>query len=168
MTGGRAGEGAPYTGLRPAGRDLGPAIPAADKALETGSVDAVLKLLTDATGHGVRERFAELMARKSFETDDVAAGREYVHAYVIFAHYVEGLYRAACASPHSHTTDVDEHVDHDSEHTQGHENHHTAAADLDAVTECKLHPKSDLDELHAELGNAATPSGKGHDVGATE
>jgi len=31
----RAGEGAPYTGLKPAGRDLGPAIPTADKALET-------------------------------------------------------------------------------------------------------------------------------------
>ena len=33
----RAGEGAPYTGLKPAGRDLGPAIPAADKAIETGA-----------------------------------------------------------------------------------------------------------------------------------
>jgi Family of unknown function (DUF6448) len=30
----RAGEGASYTGLKPAGRDLGPAIPAFDKALE--------------------------------------------------------------------------------------------------------------------------------------
>jgi hypothetical protein len=35
----RAGEGAPYTGLKPAGRDLGPAIPAADKAVETGSLE---------------------------------------------------------------------------------------------------------------------------------
>jgi hypothetical protein len=34
----RAAEGAPYTGLKPAGRDLGPAIPAADKALRDGSV----------------------------------------------------------------------------------------------------------------------------------
>ena len=28
----RAGEGAPYTGIKPAGRDLGPAVPATDKA----------------------------------------------------------------------------------------------------------------------------------------
>ncbi len=28
----RAGEGEPFTGLKPAGRDLGPAIPAADRA----------------------------------------------------------------------------------------------------------------------------------------
>jgi hypothetical protein len=31
----RAGEGAPYTGLKPAGRDPGPAIPAADQALKS-------------------------------------------------------------------------------------------------------------------------------------
>ena len=33
----RAGEGAPFTGLKPAGRDLGPAIPAADNALRDGT-----------------------------------------------------------------------------------------------------------------------------------
>src|SRR5688572_6649736 len=32
----RAGEGAPYTGLRPAGQDLDPAIPIADAALRDG------------------------------------------------------------------------------------------------------------------------------------
>lgn len=42
----RAGEGAPYTGLKPAGLDLGPAIPAADEALKTGSPDKLVKLLT--------------------------------------------------------------------------------------------------------------------------
>jgi len=45
----RAGEGAPYTGLKPAGLDLGTAIPAADEALKTGSPDKLVKLLTDAT-----------------------------------------------------------------------------------------------------------------------
>ena len=34
----RAGEGAPFTGLKPAGRDLG-AIPAADEAVRLGSVE---------------------------------------------------------------------------------------------------------------------------------
>ena len=42
----RTGENAPYTGLKPAGRDLGPAIPAADKALESGSDAALVELLT--------------------------------------------------------------------------------------------------------------------------
>jgi hypothetical protein len=34
----RAGEGAPFTGLKSAGTDLGPATPAADKAITTGNV----------------------------------------------------------------------------------------------------------------------------------
>ena len=35
----RAGEGAPYTGLKPAGLSEGPVIPVAERALETGSGD---------------------------------------------------------------------------------------------------------------------------------
>ena len=54
----RAGEGAPYTGLKPAGLDLGPAIPAADEALKTGSPEKLVKLLTDATENGTREEFS--------------------------------------------------------------------------------------------------------------
>src|SRR3990172_5327677 len=41
------GEGAPFTGLKPAGLDLGPAIPAADKALETGQPGPLLKLIDE-------------------------------------------------------------------------------------------------------------------------
>ena len=44
----RAGEGAPYTGLKPAGRDLGPAIPAADQAIESRSLSSLEKLLATA------------------------------------------------------------------------------------------------------------------------
>ena len=47
----RAGEGAPFTGLKPAGRDLGPAIPAADEAVRTGSIEPVRQLLMDTFQH---------------------------------------------------------------------------------------------------------------------
>ena len=63
----RAGEGEPYTGLKPAGRDLGPALPAADKAIEDGSVGPLLKLVTDATEEGIREHFQKVLATKSFD-----------------------------------------------------------------------------------------------------
>lgn len=98
----RAGEGAPYTGLKPAGRDLGPAIPAADQALQTGSVDALVKLLTEAVQHGVREHFAAANGNKTYDKNDVEAGRKYVQAYVPFLHYVEGIYEATKASAHGH------------------------------------------------------------------
>jgi hypothetical protein len=79
----RAGENAPYTGLKPAGRDLGEAIPAADKALETGSDEALSELLTDKVREGLRSHFKEVVEKKKFAPDDVAAGREYVEAYVV-------------------------------------------------------------------------------------
>ncbi|MCG3118006.1 MAG: hypothetical protein ALAOOOJD_00139 [bacterium] len=102
----RAGEGAPYTGLKPAGLDLGPAIPAGDKALETGSAEPLLKLLTDTMHNGLHKTFTEAKAKKNFSKDDVEAGREYVQAYVTFIHYVEGVYEAAKqpAAGHSHET----------------------------------------------------------------
>lgn len=91
----RTGEGAPYTGLKPAGRDLGPAIPAADKALDSGSLEPVLKLLTEAARDGIRKHFRQVQEKKNFNTSNLDAGREYVKAYVEFIHYVEGLWEAA-------------------------------------------------------------------------
>lgn len=91
----RAGEGAPYAGLQPAGRDLGPAIPAADKALEDGKVEPLLKLLTEAMQTGIREQFKQVIAKMKFGKDNVSAGQEYVKAYVEFVHYVERIYEAA-------------------------------------------------------------------------
>ena len=98
----RASEGAPYTGLKPAGLDLGPAIPAADKALESGSTEALEKLLTDAIHKGLREHFHAAMSRKKFAPNDVAAGRRYVEAYVPYVHYVEGLWDMAAKPAQGH------------------------------------------------------------------
>lgn len=98
----RAGEGAPYTGLKPAGRDLGPAIPAADKALQTGSVEPLVKLLTGAVEHGVREHFAAANSEKTYAKSDVEAGRRYVQAYVSFVHYVERIFEATKGAAHGH------------------------------------------------------------------
>src|SRR3989304_2819930 len=39
----RTGEGAPYTGLKPAGLDVGPAIPAAERAIETGEGGGLIR-----------------------------------------------------------------------------------------------------------------------------
>lgn len=98
----RAGEGASYTGLKPAGRDLGPAIPAADKALETGSSEALVKMLLSTIEHRVREHFEAALAKKKFAAGDVAAGRAFVKAYVEFIHCAEALYQQATKEAHGH------------------------------------------------------------------
>ncbi|HEX5286281.1 MAG TPA: DUF6448 family protein [Polaromonas sp.] len=98
----RAGEGAPFGGLQPAGRDLGPAVPAADKALENGSIEQVEKLLTDAIRNGVHKYFEAALGRRKFDPNDVEAGRAYVEAYVPYVHYVERLWQAAQGAAHAH------------------------------------------------------------------
>jgi Family of unknown function (DUF6448) len=99
----RAGEGAPYTGLKPAGRDFGPAIPAADKAIETGAVEPLVKLITSESANGIRERFQKVTAAKMFSAEDVNAGRGYVKAYVEFVHYVEGLHESVQGGGDEHS-----------------------------------------------------------------
>ena len=87
----RAGEGAPYTGLKP-GEAIDPAVALADKALENGNVDKLVNVLTNAMANGIRERFQHADETQKHADDSVAAGREFVESYVIFTHYVEGLH----------------------------------------------------------------------------
>lgn len=98
----RAGEGAPFTGLKPAGAELGPAITVADKALDNGSVDTLVKLVSDASAAGIRERFRHAVESKKHADESVDAGREYVEAYVEYVHYVERLYDDAIGKAGNH------------------------------------------------------------------
>ncbi len=95
----RAGEGAPYTGLKAAG-SVEPVIAKADKALEQGSVDELAKGITAHTDEGIRERFKHALETSKHAQDSVKAGREYVEAYVTYVHYVEGIAQAVHTSAH--------------------------------------------------------------------
>jgi hypothetical protein len=98
----REGEGAPYTGLKPAGTAVDPGIAASDTALETGSVDRLVILLTEKVDNGLRQRFAEAAEARKHATDNVEKGREYVAAYVEFMHYAERLLlNASSAASHA-------------------------------------------------------------------
>jgi len=112
----RAGEGAPYAGLKPAGAELGPAVSGSDKALESGSVDSLVKLLTEKAAAGIRERFLRAAEKKKGARRSVEAGREFVAAYVEFMHYTERLYDDATRfaghdhpAMHAEEPGVDEH-----------------------------------------------------------
>ena len=91
----RAAEGAPYTGLKPAGRDLGAAIPAADEALASGSPESLENVLLGAVRKGLHEQYRSVHSLSRFDDGDVAAGRRYVQAYVPYVHYVERVWAAA-------------------------------------------------------------------------
>jgi hypothetical protein len=87
----RAGEGAPYTGLK-AGIEIDPAVALADKAIETGNADKLSKVLTHAIDKGIRDRFDRVMQTSRHVDDNAASGREFVAAYVEFTHYAEGIH----------------------------------------------------------------------------
>jgi hypothetical protein len=101
----RAGEGAPYTGLKPAGI-VEPAVVEADKALESGSVDNLVKLVTEAASKGIRERFNKAKEAKKNVDQNVEAGREFVEAYVQFTHYAERLHQDSTAETEHHHSAV--------------------------------------------------------------
>ncbi len=97
----RAGEGAPYTGLKP-GEAVEPIIVEADKALDKGSVDDLVNHVTGAVAKGIRERFTHARDTKKNADKTIEAGREFVEAYVVFTHYVEGIHEAAKKAAHDH------------------------------------------------------------------
>ncbi len=111
----RAGEGAPYTGLKPAGAILEPAVVEADKAMESGSVDHLAEHLAKAVAAGIHERFRRAMENKKHAAESVKAGRAYVASYVEYVHYVERLDNDAAGRVADH---------HGSEGGEAHGGHH--------------------------------------------
>lgn len=97
----RAGEKAPYTGLKPAGH-VAPGIAAADAALESGNPDKLVKLIAKDVEEGLRMQFKAAADKRRYAPDDVAAGREFVKAYVGFTHFVEGVHAAAQTDHSAH------------------------------------------------------------------
>jgi hypothetical protein len=96
----RGGEGAAYTGLKPAGLDRGPAIPLAERAIETGSADELVALLSDTIAREAKHRLETAMHRQSHEEKDVSAARSYVEAMLGFEVWAHKVYSAAIASHH--------------------------------------------------------------------
>jgi hypothetical protein len=106
----RAGEGAAYTGLKPAGIDYGPAIPAAEKAVKTGDITALRAVLVEAVEHALTERLAHVRELKGVSLDaktaaEVPHARERVGAELGFVTFAETLRQAALGRGAEHHTD---------------------------------------------------------------
>ena len=153
----RAGEDEPYAGLKPAGRDLGPALAGADKAIDTGSLEPLLKLFPASAQVAIRERFDAAIARKNYNKNDVEAGRKYVKAYVEFIHYVEHTYGSAQSLAHDQ---------HKAGKAGAHADSHADAPQTepkgDRAMELKIPQslKAEHEELHSELAKATTAGGR--------
>ncbi|OGW26780.1 MAG: hypothetical protein A2X56_10270 [Nitrospirae bacterium GWC2_57_13] len=94
----RAGEGAPYTGLKHEAAE--PIILAVDKALDTGSAAHVVRHVSGTVASGIQERYDRTREALKHAQESVEAGRKYVEAYVELTHYVERLFHDASHSAH--------------------------------------------------------------------
>ncbi len=91
----RAGEGEPYDGLKPAGADADPAVREADRALESGSPEALIRLIGARVEASLREGFRKAAETRAGAETSVDAGRESVAAYVRFVHLAKAILSAA-------------------------------------------------------------------------
>ena len=98
----RAGEGAPYTGIKD--EPVEPIVAMADKALADGSSDEMVRKMSAHMARAVQEKFQKAMEARKNKDKSVEAGREFVESYVIYMHYVEGIHTAIMsAGGHGHT-----------------------------------------------------------------
>jgi hypothetical protein len=86
----RAGEGVPFTGVKPSGTPIDEKVLAADKSIETGNLAPLKGMISKDDMPELTERFEKVMSLKNFDVNNVKAGREYIEAYVQFFKFAEG------------------------------------------------------------------------------
>ena len=87
----RETEGAPYTGLKPAGTTK-PIIQMTDKALNERNVDDFLVKFDSHIDKVVREKYQKVADLDKVKDNSKEQGRAFVEAYVDYTHTVEALY----------------------------------------------------------------------------
>lgn len=93
----RAGEGAPYTGLKD--EPVEPIIVLTDEALAAGSDKDLLRALGGHMATAIGEKYARVLRAAKTKDASVEAGREYVEAYVIYTHFVEAIHAVLAGGP---------------------------------------------------------------------
>ncbi len=97
----REGEGAPYTGLKPAGQ-IDSAVQLADEALEAGTANALAERISTAVRQQILELFKEANERQASADESEREGRHFVEAYVDYVHFVEEIHQLLQHGGHSH------------------------------------------------------------------
>ncbi|MPM25285.1 hypothetical protein SDC9_71775 [bioreactor metagenome] len=87
----RETEGAPYTGLKPAGTTK-QIIVMSDKAIENDDIDKLLAQLNNHIGSVIREKYNKVAALDKVKDNSAEEGRAYVKAYVDYTHSLEALH----------------------------------------------------------------------------
>lgn len=90
----REAEGAPFTGLKPAGTTK-MIVQLSDKALESNNIDDFLVKLNTHIGKVIKDKYEKVLALEKVKNDSPDKGREYVEAYVDYTHTIEAIHDIA-------------------------------------------------------------------------
>jgi len=96
----RAGEGVPFTGVKPSGTPIDENVLAADKSIEIGNLSPLTGKISKDDIPELTKRFDKVMSLKNFDVNNVEAGREYIEAYVQFFKFAEGEEEGTAAFDH--------------------------------------------------------------------
>jgi hypothetical protein len=96
----RMGEGASYTGLKPAGLSEGPVIPVAEEAIESGSPDELINVLSNMLREEITDRFHHMLHLKEHADKSVDDAREYVDAMLGLQVWSHSLYERIHGEAH--------------------------------------------------------------------
>ncbi|MCK9400672.1 MAG: DUF6448 family protein [Bacteroidales bacterium] len=96
----RAGEGVPFTGVKPSGIPIDEKVLAADKSIEVGNLSPLEGMVSKDDMPELTKRFDKVMSLKKFDVNNVEAGREYIEAYVQFFKFAEGEVEGHAAEGH--------------------------------------------------------------------
>lgn len=96
----RRSEGAPYTGIND--QPVAPVVAMADRSVAEGSADVMIGRMNAHLARAVREKLERVVLAAGHKDDSVAAGREYVAAYVDYVHFAEGIHEAIAGAGGHH------------------------------------------------------------------
>ena len=97
----RAGEGEPFTGIKPA-TAVDPGLEMADRALDKGDVDEVSTELSKGITEKIRNLHTKALDAQRHKDESVEAGRAFVRAYVAYIHFVEKVHTMATETDEAH------------------------------------------------------------------
>lgn len=100
----RAGEGAPYTGIKD--EPVDPIIAMADMALEKGTAEELTQEIGNHMVTVMKKKFDRAVKASKHKDDSVEAGRKFVEAYVDYMHYVENVHAAIAGLQADHAAPV--------------------------------------------------------------
>ena len=87
----RETEGAPYTGLKPAGTTK-KIVQLSDQAIVNKDIEALLGKLNSHIGKVIKEKYEKVAALDKVKNDSPENGREFVEAYVDYTHTIEAIH----------------------------------------------------------------------------